>query len=124
MTLVEAVPNVSEGRRHDVVEKLVNSVQQVPGSRLLDWSSDPSHNRTVLTIAGNPQGLTAALLLLYEVAIDLIDITIHKGEHPRIGIVDVVPFVPIRDFSIEDCVTLAGEFGSTVADRYGVPIYL
>ena len=88
MTLVEAVPNVSEGRRHDVVEKLVNSVQQVPGSRLLDWSSDPSHNRTVLTIAGNPQGLTAALLLLYEVSIDLIDITIHKGEHPRIGIVD------------------------------------
>ena len=122
--LVEAVPNVSEGRRHEVIARLVNSVQQSPESRLLDCSSDPSHNRTVLTLVGTPRGLTASLLLLYEVAIELIDVTIHMGEHPRIGIVDVVPFVPIRDISIADCVTLANEFGSSVADRYGVPVYL
>jgi glutamate formiminotransferase len=124
MTLIQAVPNVSEGRRHDVVARLVDSVQNSPGSRLLDCSSDPSHNRTVLTIVGDPRALTEALLILYDVAIELIDVTIHQGEHPRIGTVDVLPFVPIRNVSIDDCVTLAKEFGNTVANRYGIPVYL
>ena len=124
MTLIEAVPNVSEGRRRDVVEKLVDAVRESPGNRLLDCSADPSHNRTVLTIVGDTQGLTAALLHLYEAATRFIDLRKHSGEHPRIGAVDVVPFVPLQDASTDDCVTLANTLGRTVADRFGIPVFL
>ena len=124
MTIIEAVPNVSEGRRQNVIAALVDSVQKVPGSRLLDHSSDPAHNRTVLTLVGDAASLTTALLRLFEVATDTIDLRTHRGEHPRVGAVDVVPFIPLQDASTDDCVTLATMLGKTVAERFEIPVYL
>ena len=124
MTIIEAVPNVSEGRRQHVVDKLVDAVRDVPGSRLLDYSADPSHNRTVFTLVGNTDGLTNALLRLYDVATREIDLRAHRGEHPRVGAVDVVPFVALQDASTDDCVSLARALGQAVAARFAVPVYL
>ena len=124
MTIIETVPNVSEGRRQDVIIALVNAVREVPGTRLLDHSSDAAHNRTVITLVGDAAGLTAALVRLYEAATDAIDLRTHRGEHPRIGAVDVVPFIPLQDASTDDCVTLAKVLGKTVAERFEIPVYL
>lgn len=123
-SLVEAVPNVSEGRRRTVVDRLVAAVSGSPGSRLLDWSSDPSHNRTVLTLVGDQAGLLTALLRLYEAAIHAIDIRTHRGEHPRVGAVDVTPFVALDNASMADCAAMARSLGSTVAERFGIPVFL
>ena len=95
MAIIECVPNVSEGRRPAVVEALVTAIRNVPGVRVLDYSSDPSHNRSVLTLAGEAAPLKAAILALFEQALATIDLRTHAGEHPRLGAVDVVPFVPI-----------------------------
>ena len=123
-TLVESAPNVSEGRRRPVIDRLVGAAAGAPGCRLLDWSSDPAHNRTVLTLAGDMQGVTAALLALYEVAADTIDIERHHGVHPRVGAMDVVPLTPLARASMSDCVALAHALGSTVAERFGIPVFL
>lgn len=122
--LVEAVPNVSEGRRRPVVDRLVEAAAESPGSRLLDWSSDPSHNRTVLTLVGDRAGLLTALLRLYEAAVDAIDIRTHRGEHPRVGAVDVTPFVALENASIADCAAMARSLGRIVAERFGIPVFL
>ena len=124
MSVIECVPNVSEGRRPEVVERLVTAVRAVDGARLLDYSSDPSHNRSVLTLAGDAGPLKQAVLALYEHAIAAIDLRTHKGEHPRLGAVDVVPFVPIDGVTMDDCVRLANEVAAEVAGRFGVPVYL
>ena len=124
MAIIECVPNVSEGRRLDVVRGLAEAVAAVPGVRLLDYSSDASHNRSVLTLAGEAEGLKAAILVLFERAIAGIDLRTHHGEHPRLGAVDVVPFVPIDGVTMAACVALAKETAAAVADRFGVPIYL
>ena len=124
MTIIEAIPNVSEGRRQKVVDRLVDAVRDVPGSRLLDYSADPSHNRTVMTLVGDADGLTTALLRLYDVATQQIDLGTHRGEHPRIGAVDVVPFVALQETSTDDCVSLARALGQTVAAQFAVPVYL
>jgi glutamate formiminotransferase len=120
--VIECVPNVSEGRRTEVIDRLVDAVQRVPGVRLLDRSSDPSHNRSVLTMAGEPAALKAAILALFELAISEIDLRTHSGEHPRLGAVDVVPFIPIEGATMNDCVQLANETGAEVARRLQVPI--
>ncbi len=124
MALIEAVPNVSEGRRMDIISKLVDAVSQTPGSQLLDHSSDPDHNRTVLTLVGDAVGLREALLALYRVAIETIDVTAHRGVHPRIGAVDVVPFVPLREATLDDCISLARALGREVADQFRLPVFL
>jgi glutamate formiminotransferase len=124
MPLIESVPNVSEGRRTDVIDRLVRAVQRVPGARLLDRSSDTSHNRSVITMAGEPAALEAAVLALFEIAVAEIDLRTHTGEHPRLGAVDVVPFIPIEGATMEDCVRLAQETGADVARRFNVPVYL
>lgn len=124
MALVECVPNVSEGRRHEVVDALVAAVRRTPGVRLLDHSSDPAHNRSVITMAGTPAVLTNAVLALFEAAVPLVDLRVHTGEHPRIGAVDVVPFVPIEGVTMADCVALARDTAAEVARRFQVPIYL
>jgi glutamate formiminotransferase / 5-formyltetrahydrofolate cyclo-ligase len=124
MPLVECVPNVSEGRRADVVAALVDAVCSVSGVRLLDYSSDPSHNRSVLTIVGEPAPLQRAILALFESAIARIDLRQHSGEHPRIGAVDVVPFIPIADVTMAECVALARDTASEVAKRFSVPVFL
>ena len=122
--LIECVPNVSEGRRTEVVDRLVQAIQRVPGARLLDCSSDTSHNRSVFTMAGEPAALKAAVLALFEIAVAEIDLRTHTGEHPRLGAVDVVPFTPIEGATMEDCVRLAQETGAEVARRFSVPVYL
>jgi glutamate formiminotransferase / 5-formyltetrahydrofolate cyclo-ligase len=124
MALIESVPNVSEGRRTDVVAALIEAVQRVHGVRLLDHSSDASHNRSVLTMVGDAQGLETAILALVERAVASIDLRAHRGEHPRLGAVDVVPFIPIEAATMADCVALARRVGAAIAERYSVPVYL
>jgi glutamate formiminotransferase len=124
MAIIECVPNVSEGRRPDVVEALVAAIRRVPGVRVLDYSSDASHNRSVLTLAGDAAPLKNAILALVDRAVGAIDLRSHSGEHPRVGAVDVVPFVPIEGASMADCDALAKETAGEVAQRFGVPVYL
>jgi glutamate formiminotransferase len=124
MTLIECVPNVSEGRRPDIIEALAESVRGTAGVRLLDRASDPSHNRTVLTLVGEAAPLKQAVLALFAAAIDAIDLRAHRGEHPRLGAVDVVPFIPIEGVAMAACVELARETAREAADRFGLPIYL
>ncbi|PYR78653.1 MAG: glutamate formimidoyltransferase, partial [Acidobacteria bacterium] len=118
------VPNVSEGRRGDVVERLAAAVRDVDGARLLDYSSDRSHNRSVFTLAGDAAPLKTAVLALFAEAVRAIDLRAHRGEHPRLGAVDVVPFVPIEGVTMEDCVRLANDVAAEVAARFGIPVYL
>ena len=124
MALIECVPNVSEGRREHVVNALVQTIRRVPAVRLLDHSSDSSHSRSVLTLAGEPAPLKEAVLSLFEVAIAAIDVRAHSGGHPRLGAVDVVPFIPLEGATMDECVTLAQETGAEVARRFQVPVYL
>jgi glutamate formiminotransferase len=122
--LVESVPNVSEGRRLDVVERLADALTSVPGVFLLDRTSDPSHNRSVFTVAGEHDAVSVGLEQLVATALDELDMEQHSGEHPRIGAVDVIPFVPLGDTSMEACVELARGFGSRIAQRWDLPVYL
>lgn len=121
--LVECVPNVSEGRRLAVVERLADALTAVPGVYLLDRTSDASHNRSVFTVAGEHEAIADGLEQLVARAIDDIDMDAQQGEHPRIGAVDVVPFVPLGDTTLEDCVDLAHAFGRRVARRFDLPVY-
>jgi glutamate formiminotransferase / 5-formyltetrahydrofolate cyclo-ligase len=122
--LVEVVPNFSEGRRIAVVDRLAAAVASVPGVYLLDRTSDASHNRSVLTLAGPPDAAADAMERAIGVAIDEIDMERHSGEHPRIGAVDVVPFVPLGETSLAECVELARAFGRRIAERFDLPVYL
>ncbi|HYN69732.1 MAG TPA: glutamate formimidoyltransferase [Candidatus Eisenbacteria bacterium] len=122
--LVEAVPNYSEGRRPEVVDRLAAAVVATPGAHLLDRTSDPSHNRSVLTIAGEAPAVEAALERTIEVSIRDIDMERHTGEHPRIGAVDVIPFVPLGTTTLAECVDLARSFGRRIAERFELPVYL
>jgi glutamate formiminotransferase / 5-formyltetrahydrofolate cyclo-ligase len=124
MAIIECIPNVSEGRRADVVDAIAAAIRGVPGVRLLDHSSDPSHNRSVFTIAGDAGPIKAAVLAMYERAVPAIDLRTHTGEHPRLGAIDVVPFVKIEGVTMAACVELAKEVGAEVAARFGVPVYL
>jgi glutamate formiminotransferase len=124
MAIIESIPNVSEGRRPEVIEKLIGAITATPGVRLLDHSSDASHNRSVFTLVGDAASLKAATLALFDAALAHIDLRTHKGEHPRLGAVDVVPFVPIEGVTMDDCVALAKDVGAAVADRFSVPVYL
>ncbi len=124
MAIIECVPNISEGRRADLVARVASAVAAVQGVRLLDHSSDASHNRSVFTLAGDANPLKQAVLALYEVAVPGIDLRTHAGEHPRVGAVDVVPFVPIQGITMDGCVALAREVGAAVAERFGVPVFL
>jgi len=122
--LIESVPNVSEGRRLDVVDRLADAVASVPGVHLLDRTSDPSHNRSVFTLAGEDDAVREALERLVAAAIHEIDMDAHTGEHPRIGAVDVIPFVPLGATTMEDCVSIARAFGEHLATRFDLPVFL
>src|SRR5205814_3243507 len=121
--LIECIPNVSEGRRQDVVAAMADAIRSVAGVRLLDFSSDASHNRSVFTLVGDAAGVEQAVLALFERAVAAIDLRTHKGEHPRLGAVDVVPFVPIEGVTMVECVALAKKVGAAVAERFKVPVY-
>lgn len=122
--LLETVPNVSEGRRPEVIDRLAAAVAGAGGARLLDLHVDPDHNRSVLTLAGEAPELIAALLAVYETALAEIDLTRHRGAHPRVGAVDVVPFVPLAGATMADAVAAALTLGAAVTARFGVPVYL
>jgi glutamate formiminotransferase len=124
MPIIECVPNISEGRRPDVVNAIADAIGAIDGVRVLDVQSDPAHNRSVLTLAGDASGLKNAVLTLFDRALASIDLRTHQGEHPRLGAVDVVPFVPIEGVAMEHCVNLAREVGEAVAERFAVPVYL
>jgi glutamate formiminotransferase len=124
MPIIECVPNVSEGRRSDVIETLAERVRSIAGVRLLDYSSDVSHNRSVFTFVGDRAAMKAAVLALFDAAVATIDLRSHSGEHPRVGAVDVVPFIPIEGVTMADCVALARETAADVAARFSLPVFL
>lgn len=123
-TIIECVPNISEGRDARSIEAIAAAVRSTPGLRLLDVSSDPSHNRSVLTFVGDAPAIRAGVSALFRAALERIDLRGHKGEHPRMGAVDVVPFIPIRGSSVDECVALSREAGAAIAKDFGVPVYL
>jgi glutamate formiminotransferase/formiminotetrahydrofolate cyclodeaminase len=122
--LVECVPNFSEGRNPSVIDAIAASVRSVAGVRLLGVEPDKDYNRTVVTFVGPPADVVEAAFLATKTAAELINMAEHKGEHPRLGATDVVPFIPIHAVSMEDCVRLAIEYGKRVAAELHVPIFL
>lgn len=121
--LVECVPNISEGRRLDVVQRLVDAVRAAVSVRVLDVHSDPVHNRSVITMAGPASAVAEAAIQLAHAAVREIDMTQHQGVHPRVGALDVLPFVPIGTTPMEVCVDLAHRTGDRLAEELGTPIY-
>ena len=124
MAIIECVPNVSEGRDLRRVDRFAEVLRHTAGVRLLNHSSDASHHRAVYTLAGDAVPLKAAVLALYEAVVAEVDLRIHHGEHPRLGAVDVVPFVPIEGVTMAECVQLARDVGAEVASRFGIPVFL
>lgn len=121
---MECVPNFSEGRDLEKIERIVAPFRAKPGVKLLDYSNDEDHNRLVVTVVGQPEALRDAVLEAIGQAVEQIDLTRHTGQHPRMGAVDVVPFIPIRGCTMEEAVALSREVGEAVASRYGVPVFL
>lgn len=122
--IVQCIPNFSEGRKIEVIEALADSIRNVKGVKLLDYLPDKNHNRTVFTFVGSPDSVNKAAFNSAKTAVELIDMTKHSGEHPRMGAVDVIPFVPIKDISIEECIKLSQELGKKIADELSVPVFL
>ena len=121
--LIECVPNFSEGRDAAIVDALTAAMSDVPGAQVLDRESDADHNRSVITLAGEPEAVAEAALRGVGMAAQLIDMTRHSGAHPRIGATDVLPFVPIENFTLQDCVALARSTGREIWERYRIPVY-
>ena len=122
--LVECVPNFSEGRRPEVIEAIAEEVRQVDNVKLLDVKADPSHNRVVVTFVGEPQAVKQAAFNCCKRAAELIDMEKHHGEHPRIGATDVIPFIPVKNVSMEECAQLADELAQEIAAKLNIPVYL
>ena len=123
MALIECIPNVSEGRRTEVLDACAGAIRST-GARLLDVKPDAAHNRTVYTFAGGADEVRAGVLALYDRALEAIDLRRHSGEHPRIGAVDVVPFVPIEGATMAECVELAKRVAQEVSTRHNLPVFL
>lgn len=122
--IVECIPNFSEARRPHIVELIQSAIMEVDGVKVLDRHSDMDHNRTVITFAGTPEGVEEAAFRSIAKAAELIDLDQHMGEHPRIGATDVVPFVPISEISMDECIQLARRVGQRVGSELGIPVYL
>lgn len=122
--LVECVPNISEGRRKEVIEACVDEIRKVPGVTLLDYSSDESHNRTVITMIGEPERVCDAAVALAKKAAQVIDLRVHTGEHPRMGAIDVVPFIPVKDVTTEEAVELSKKAAERIYQEAGIPVFL
>ncbi len=120
--IIECVPNFSEGTDAAKVEKIV-AATQVEGVRLLDWSLDTAHNRSIVTLAGSPEGIVEAAVRAAGKAAELIDLTTQSSMHPRIGAADVIPFIPVSGASLADCAVLARQAGLLIWRRYGIPVY-
>lgn len=122
--LIECIPNFSEGRDQAVIDALCRAGQSVPGVSLLDVQADAGHNRCVLTLVGSPEGMEEAVLALSKVAVERIDLRHHSGEHPRMGAVDVIPFVPVMDMNMEECVELSLRVGERLYEELKLPVFL
>lgn len=122
--IVETVPNFSEGRNREVIEAIVAPFRSMDGVKLLDYSSDPNHNRLVVTAAGRPEAVRKALLEAMTKATERIDLRTHRGQHPRMGAVDVVPFIPVKDMTMADAVALSKELAAEASERLGLPVFL
>ena len=122
--LVECVPNFSEGRRPEVIEAITAEVKNIPGVKRLDVKADASHNRVVVTFVGEPQAAKQAAFNACKKAAELIDMEKHHGEHPRIGATDVIPFIPVKNMTMEECVQLADELAQEIAEKLEIPVYL
>jgi glutamate formiminotransferase len=121
--LIECVPNYSEGRRPEVIEAIVEPFRRRPGCILLDYRADQDHNRLVVSLVGQPEPIEAALIESAAVALEHIDLRKHRGGHPRIGAVDVIPFIPIQNIDMKACVQIARQFGRHFYKKTGVPVY-
>ena len=124
MAIVQCVPNFSEGRDLDKIEKIVEPLRGKEGVKLLNYEADKNYNRLVVTVIGEPNKVKNAVLDSIGVATELIDMNLHKGQHSRFGATDVCPFIPIKDMTMEDAVNLARELGSEVASKYNIPVFL
>ena len=122
--IVECVPNFSEGRDLQKIDQIVAPFRGKPGVKLLDYSNDEDHNRLVVTVVGEPEPLRDAVLEAIGTAVRLIDLNHHTGQHPRMGAVDVVPFIPIKNVTMEEAIALSKEVAATAAERYGLPVFL
>ena len=124
MAIVQCVPNFSEGRDLEKIEKIVEPLRGKEGVKLLNYEADKNYNRLVVTVIGEPNKVKNAVLESIGVATELIDMNIHKGQHSRFGATDVCPFIPIKDMTMDDAVSLAKELGSEVASKYNIPVFL
>ena len=122
--IIECVPNFSEGRDLEIVERIVNAFRSKEGVKLLDYSNDKDHNRMVVTAIGEPEAMKQAVIEAVGIAVKEIDLTKHEGQHPRMGAVDVIPFIPIKGLTIEEADTLAKEVGKIVAEKFDLPVFL
>jgi glutamate formiminotransferase / 5-formyltetrahydrofolate cyclo-ligase len=122
--LYECIPNFSEGRDNELIERIIEPFRRAKDVKLLDYSSDKDHNRLVVTVIGNKEGIKGSMLEAMEVAIKFIDMKKHTGEHPRMGAIDVVPVTPVRNASMEDAIILSRDIAETAAERFNLPVYL
>jgi len=122
--IIECVPNFSEGRDLDKIKKIVAPFQDKLGVKLLDYEKDEDYNRSVVTIIGEPDAIKAALIKAIGIAIEMIDMRQHKGQHPRMGAIDVVPFIPIKNISLEEAILLSKEVAKVVSKKYKIPVFL
>jgi len=122
--MIECVPNFSEGARPDVIDAIVSKVRATSGVRVLDLQSDASHNRSVLTLAGDSDALALGVLTLVGACLSTIDLRSQRGEHPRLGAVDVIPFIPLEGATLKDCIALARRVGAAIAAAHGIPVFL
>ena len=122
--IMESIPNFSEGRNPETLEQLAQAVTSTPGARLLNHSADANHNRSVYTLAGTPEGVLEAVFKMAKVAVERIDLTRHGGEHPRMGAVDVIPFVPLKGMEMDECVVLSKVFARRLWEELGLPVFL
>src|SRR5574344_651877 len=122
--IVECVPNFSEGRDMNKIDQIVSAFRAKEGVKLLDYSNDVNHNRLVVTLVGEPEQLSEAIIEAVGIAVRIIDLNHHQGQHPRMGAVDVIPFIPIKNVTMDEAIELSKEVGTQVADMYNLPVFL
>ena len=122
--IVECIPNFSEGRNKEVIEYVIDAVRGQDEVKLLDYSSDSDHNRTVVTFIGSPEGVTKAIINMAERVYEKIDMRVHEGAHPRMGALDVVPFVPVSEVTVDECIEISKNVGKIIGEKFSIPVYL
>ena len=122
--IIECIPNFSEGRDNKIIDRIIDTLRSKEGIKLLDYSSDKDHNRTVVTFVGSPEKVYEGILRMAEKVYEYIDMRKHNGGHPRMGALDVVPFVPVSEATIEECIELSKRVGEEIGKKYNVPVYL